>query len=287
MGRLARVTLRGSTTRIHELHQGIADRAFRAVGPAGRPVQVVHDAISDLSYSRRPAGARGRRARRRGRGVACGPAAATSTPAAPAGSRWPILNGAHGDLVAREAPGLALGHDRAGGRPGRPAGDRRPCAAAFPGAGGPARRLPARADRDRGLVGLRRRTAPRRPGGHLRQPAAARPRADAGVPALQHRPAHLRERPLARRAARRARRGVAGAGAGRRPHRALHGRAGRPQRAAPGRRRDAGRARLDPPRARHGHAGLAAPRRAAGARRPPARPRSWPGCPRPARSPGC
>ncbi len=34
---LARLTLRGSTTRIHEFHQGIADRAFDAIGPAGRP----------------------------------------------------------------------------------------------------------------------------------------------------------------------------------------------------------------------------------------------------------
>ena len=33
---LARLTLRGSTTRIHELHRGIADRTFRAVGPVGR-----------------------------------------------------------------------------------------------------------------------------------------------------------------------------------------------------------------------------------------------------------
>ena len=48
-----------STSRIHELHQGIADRAFRAVGPAGRPVQVVHDAISGLSYAERAARARG------------------------------------------------------------------------------------------------------------------------------------------------------------------------------------------------------------------------------------
>ena len=54
--------------------------------------------------------------------------------------------------------------------------------------------------------------------------------------------------------------GVAGAGAGRRPRRALHGRAGRPQRPAPGRRRDGGGARLDPPRPRHGHPRLPAPR---------------------------
>jgi hypothetical protein len=38
VGRLARVALRGGTSRIHELHQGIADRAFTAVGLAGRPV---------------------------------------------------------------------------------------------------------------------------------------------------------------------------------------------------------------------------------------------------------
>ncbi|MCW2634966.1 MAG: hypothetical protein JWQ99_1333, partial [Blastococcus sp.] len=39
---LARITLRGSTTRIHEFHQGIADRAFTAIGPGSRSVRVVH-----------------------------------------------------------------------------------------------------------------------------------------------------------------------------------------------------------------------------------------------------
>ena len=133
-GRLARVTLRGSTTRIHELHQGIADRAFRAVGPAGRPVQVVHDAISDLSYSGvRLALGVGARAvgtvaslRVSGRDLDAGRAGRVALA---------VLNGAHGDLVAREAPALASAMSvRVDGRavPVAPAA----LAAAFPGTGG-------------------------------------------------------------------------------------------------------------------------------------------------------
>ncbi len=133
-GRLARVTLRGSTTRIHELHQGIADRAFRAVGPAGRPVQVVHDAISDLSYSGvRLALGVGARAvgtvaslRVSGRDLDAGRAGRVALA---------VLNGAHGDLVAREAPALASAMTvRVDGRavPVEPAA----LAAAFPGTDG-------------------------------------------------------------------------------------------------------------------------------------------------------
>jgi hypothetical protein len=33
LSQLARLTLRGGTTRIHEVHQGLADRTFRTVGP--------------------------------------------------------------------------------------------------------------------------------------------------------------------------------------------------------------------------------------------------------------
>ncbi|WP_324273745.1 hypothetical protein [Blastococcus brunescens] len=104
---LARLTLRGSTTRIHELHRGIADRAFRYVGPAGRPVQVVHDTISDAAYS----GVR--------LSLGAGARVAGEAAALHAGGRElddvragrvaiAILNGAHGDLVRREAPALAL-----------------------------------------------------------------------------------------------------------------------------------------------------------------------------------
>jgi len=108
VGRLARVTLRGSTDRIHEVHQGIADRAFRAVGPAGRPVQVVHDALSGLTY----AGVRtalGVGARAAG-GVASLRADGRDLDTTrPGRVTLAILNGAHGDLLQREAPALALG----------------------------------------------------------------------------------------------------------------------------------------------------------------------------------
>src|SRR3954453_13608336 len=50
IGELGRLTLRGSTTRVAELHSGIADRAFAAIGPSGAPVKVVHDAIAGLAY---------------------------------------------------------------------------------------------------------------------------------------------------------------------------------------------------------------------------------------------
>ena len=35
---------------IRDMHLGIAERAFRAVGPAARPVQVIHDALSRRAY---------------------------------------------------------------------------------------------------------------------------------------------------------------------------------------------------------------------------------------------
>jgi hypothetical protein len=114
---LARLTLRGSATRIHEVHQGIAERVFRTVGPAGRPVQVVHDTIAGLSYSgvRVALGAGARVAgeaaalRADGRELDGGRAGRVTLA---------ILNGAHGDLVRREAPALALDMTvRVAGRP--------------------------------------------------------------------------------------------------------------------------------------------------------------------------
>jgi pimeloyl-ACP methyl ester carboxylesterase len=106
VSRLARVTLRGSTSRIHEVHQGIADRAFRAVGPVGRPVQVVHDAIAGLSYSSVRL-ALGAGARAVG-GVAALRASGRDLDAERGGRvALAVLNGAHGDLLRREAPALA------------------------------------------------------------------------------------------------------------------------------------------------------------------------------------
>lgn len=105
---LARLGLRGGTTRIHEVHQGIAGRAFAAVGPVGAPVRVAHDAIAGLTYGAvrlaLGAGARvaGEVAAVRGNG--------TSLDDVPRGRfALAVLNGAHGDLVQREARSLALG----------------------------------------------------------------------------------------------------------------------------------------------------------------------------------
>jgi hypothetical protein len=107
MGRLARITLRGGTDRIHEVHQGIADRTFRAVGQAGRPVQVAHDAISGLTYSTVRL-ALGVGARAVG-GVASLRADGRDLDGGRRGRvALAVLNGAHGDLVQREAPALAL-----------------------------------------------------------------------------------------------------------------------------------------------------------------------------------
>jgi pimeloyl-ACP methyl ester carboxylesterase len=134
IAQLARLTLRGSTTRIHEVHQGIADRAFRAVGPTGRPVQVAHDAISGLTYSsvRLALGAGARAAGT----LAALRASGRDLDADRAGRvALAILNGAHGDLVAREAPALAVQMAvRVDGRavPVEPAAVR----SAFPDAGG-------------------------------------------------------------------------------------------------------------------------------------------------------
>jgi pimeloyl-ACP methyl ester carboxylesterase len=107
LGRLARVTLRGGTDRIHEVHQGIADRVFAAVGPAARPVQAAHDALTGLGYSgvRLALGAGARvvggvaSLRADGRDLDTG---------RPGRVALAILNGAHGDLLQREAPALAL-----------------------------------------------------------------------------------------------------------------------------------------------------------------------------------
>lgn len=134
VSRLARLTLRGSTARVHELHQGIADRAFRAVGPAGWPVRLVHDAIADLSY----AGVRlglGAGARVAGEVAALGASGRALDEDRAGRVAVAILNGAHGDLVQQAAPALALRMAvRTGGRavPATPDALRE----AFPGATG-------------------------------------------------------------------------------------------------------------------------------------------------------
>jgi pimeloyl-ACP methyl ester carboxylesterase len=49
--------LRGFPGGIRDMHLGIAERAFRGVGPAGRPVQVIHDTLSRRAYDAISSGA--------------------------------------------------------------------------------------------------------------------------------------------------------------------------------------------------------------------------------------
>jgi hypothetical protein len=49
--------LRSFPGAIRDMHLGIAERAFRGVGPAGRPVQLIHDALSSRAYGAIGAGA--------------------------------------------------------------------------------------------------------------------------------------------------------------------------------------------------------------------------------------
>jgi pimeloyl-ACP methyl ester carboxylesterase len=105
--RLGGTVLRGTTNRIHELHSGIAGRAFDGVGPAGGPVRKVHDSIAALAYrsvaSALDAGA-----------AAVGGATARTSSGGPVDETsrgrtvLSVLNGMYGDLVAREAPALSL-----------------------------------------------------------------------------------------------------------------------------------------------------------------------------------
>ena len=44
---------------IRDMHLGIAERAFRGVGPAGHPVKLIHDALSSRAYGAIGAGASG------------------------------------------------------------------------------------------------------------------------------------------------------------------------------------------------------------------------------------
>jgi pimeloyl-ACP methyl ester carboxylesterase len=107
VSRLAGIVVSGGTTRIHELHGGIAGRAFSGVGPVARPVQAIHDGIASFTYravgAALSAGASvvGALASRQvdGRPIDDTPTARVALA---------ILNGAHGDLVRREAPALAL-----------------------------------------------------------------------------------------------------------------------------------------------------------------------------------
>src|SRR4051794_41912728 len=116
IGQLGRLTLRGSTTRVAELHRGIAERAFGAVGPSVAPVKGVHDTVAGLAYGG------GRLGLGAGARLVGGPAALGASGRGPgddAAGRGAlaVLNGAHGDAVEAGPPA-------AGAPAGRPRGGR-------------------------------------------------------------------------------------------------------------------------------------------------------------------
>ncbi|SDF08840.1 PGAP1-like protein [Blastococcus aurantiacus] len=105
---LARLTLRGGTARVREVHQSIAGRVFRTVGPIGRPVQLWHDAVAGLAYASVGV-ALGLGARAVGRAAAARASGRDLDEDRRGRMVLGVLNGAHGDLVQRAAPGLDLG----------------------------------------------------------------------------------------------------------------------------------------------------------------------------------
>ena len=165
--RLAFDELGLGTGGIGKIHQAIADRAF--AGPS--PAKLLHDGISGAVYAS-VAGAASLAGRAAAVAVRDRPVSTTPRGAAVLG----VLNGLRGDVLEREGSELAV--------PMSLRGRRRPHAAD--------RGVRARAVRDRVRLGLRRRAA-------LRRPARGRPRLHPGLCALQQRPPHLRERPLAGR----------------------------------------------------------------------------------------
>ena len=106
IGELTRLTLRGSTDRVAELHRGISDRVFGAIGPSAEPVRVVHDAIAGLAYGGVRA-ALGAGARVAGTVAAFGVDGRDLDADRSGRVALAVLNGAHGDVVQRDAPALA------------------------------------------------------------------------------------------------------------------------------------------------------------------------------------
>lgn len=131
---LVRLSLRGGTARVREVHQGVAARVFSAVGPVGRPVQLWHDAVAGVSYASVALGL-GLGARWVGRAAVARASGRDLDEARRGRVALGLLNGAHGDLVQRAAPGLDVGMTVRGDGRAVPV-DRGTLAAAFPAATG-------------------------------------------------------------------------------------------------------------------------------------------------------
>jgi hypothetical protein len=132
IGELAGDALGSATTRVEDLHSGIAERVFGSIGEAAEPVRVVHDGIARGAYAA-VRGATGVLAR-----VGAARIGAASSPDAPSlteSTRGRVamgaLNGAFGDELARRGNPLTVELGvYAGGRPVDPTGEA--LARAFP-----------------------------------------------------------------------------------------------------------------------------------------------------------
>lgn len=117
-GDLAGDAAAGLASQIHQMHAGIAERVWRAVGPASTPVRIIHDRVADSGYT-----AAGQLSRRLVSGGARAlsvrqPKEAESIERTIVGRAVVgALNGIWGDTLAERHNGLALNMTlRSGGR---------------------------------------------------------------------------------------------------------------------------------------------------------------------------
>src|SRR5690348_12614450 len=108
-GRLAGDALAGGVGVVRQVHQAIAARTFRAVGPAAAPVRLVHDAIASAVYA--VVGAAHAFVPRFGAAIAtqaAPPGAAPLSATRAGGLALAAVNGVFGDRVSRAYPPLGV-----------------------------------------------------------------------------------------------------------------------------------------------------------------------------------
>ncbi|CAA9485037.1 MAG: FIG00998106: hypothetical protein, partial [uncultured Solirubrobacteraceae bacterium] len=198
----------------------------RTTGPAG-PGRARRGLAARVRRDPRDAALRRPRCRGRARGPRPRAVDAAGRSARPRGHQRAHRRRAREPRQRAGRPDGHPGQRRAGGADGFGARAR------LPGRVPAGRGLPPWADGDGVLVVARR-------AGAVRRAPRARARLHAGVRPLQHRPPHLRERPVVRRPARRGRRRVAVRRADDRARRPLDGRARPAQRVPPGSARGRG-----------------------------------------------
>jgi pimeloyl-ACP methyl ester carboxylesterase len=105
LARLAVEEVASAPHGIKAFHYATSERVFRAVGPAGRPVKVIHDGISGAVYGGL---ARGVRLAGRGAEAFAGRRYAHAVSETPRGALWiGIVNGLIGDTLADERNAIA------------------------------------------------------------------------------------------------------------------------------------------------------------------------------------